>query len=157
MVLQKAFRQSGTGFYRVKQQIIDYMQDKISQTLLDNQKFFVVEPVFAELCVYAELSVRDFNKVFAVKKEVLGRLEDFFRPAGETDGGWEIGTFPDNMQIQNAINDVPEIVSIRSIMLTAYTRSAAGRREVDVEKIKKSRYVLPVNGIHELVITVNTQ
>ncbi len=157
VVLQKAFRQSGTGFHRVKQQIIDYMQDKISQTLLDNQKFFVVEPVFAELCVYAELSVRDFNKVFAVKKEVLGRLEDFFRPAGETDGGWEIGTFPDNMQIQNAINDVPEIVSIRSIMLTAYTRSAAGRREVDVEKIKKSRYVLPVNGIHELVITVNTQ
>lgn len=157
VVLQKAFRQNRAGFHKVKQQILDFMQDKISQTLLDNQKFFVVEPVFAELCVYAEISVRDFNQVFAVKKEVLQRLEDFFRPAGEADGGWEIGSFPDNMQVRNAVNDVPGIVSIRSIMLTAYTGSAAGRREVDVEKIKKSRYVLPVNGIHELVITVNTQ
>lgn len=116
-----------------------------------------MEPFFAELCVYAELSVRDFNKVFAVKKEVLKRLEKFFSPADDTGGGWEIGAFPDNMQIQNAISDVPGIVSIRNIMLTAYTNSTTGRREVDVGKIKNSRYVLPVNGIHELVITVNTQ
>ena len=157
VVLQKAFRQGGAGFHKVKQQILDYMRDKISQTLLDNRKFFVVEPFFAELCIYAELFVRDFNKVFAVKKEVLKRLEKFFSPADDTGGGWEIGAFPDNMQIQNAISDVPGIVSVRSIMLTAYTNSNTGRREVDVEKIKNSRYVLPVNGIHELVITVHTR
>jgi len=157
VVLQKAFRQSGAEFHKVKRQILDYMRDKISQTLLDNKKFFVVEPVFAELCVYAELSVRDFNKVFAVKKEVLRRLEKFLSPAGEKNGGWQIGSFPDNMQIQNAINDVPGIVYIKSIMLTAYTSSTTGRREVDVEQIKNSRYVLPVNGTHELVITINTR
>lgn len=39
VVLQKAFRQSGAGFHKVKQQIFDYMRDKVSQTLLDNQKF----------------------------------------------------------------------------------------------------------------------
>ncbi|MCH5264619.1 MAG: hypothetical protein J1F02_01880 [Lachnospiraceae bacterium] len=158
VVLRKDFLQGDGQFYKVKQQIMEYMRDKISTPLLDNNRFFVVEPLYVHLCVYAQLCVRDFNRVFAVKREVLHRLEQFFTPASlEDSSGWEIGTLPEPVQIQNAISDVPGIVYVQHMMLTAYTDGKTGRQEADMEKLRQNRYVLPVNGIHEIVITVETE
>lgn len=157
VVLQKHFLQGSGQFNKVKQQIMEYMKDKISIKLLDNNRFFIIEPCYVWLCVHAQLCVHDFNKVFEVKKEVLNRLEQFFRPAAlENPGGWEIGKLPEPMQIQNAISDIPGLIYVQSMMLNAYTDGKTGRREEDIGKLRQNRYVLPMNGTHEIVITVET-
>lgn len=156
VVLQKQFRQGKGSFAEVRERILRYIQDKISVSLLNNRKFFVVPPEFIEIRLHIELSVESFNQVFHVKQEVLERLDGFLAPAGGKDSksGWEIGSFPNIVQIQNAINDIKGILSIRNIMMNTYAAAASGWKEVDAEKIKKHRYILPISGAHEIIVRI---
>lgn len=156
VVLQKQFRQGKKCFAEVRERILQYMKDRVNVSLLDNRKFFVIQPEFIEIRLYIELSVENFNRVFQVKKEILERLDRFLSPAGgkDTKSGWEIGSFPDTVQIQNAINDIEGIVYIRNIMMTAYAAGTFGWEEVDVEKVKTHRYILPIGGTHEIMVSV---
>lgn len=116
----------------------------------------VIEPDFVELNIRAELSVRDFNLVFQIKKQVQERLEQFFDPLTGNfhQKGWEIGTLPNHIQIKNAISDIPGIVLVRNIYLTAYSSHASERKELDLEQMGGNRYILPINGRHELTVSV---
>ena len=157
VVLQKHFIQGRGQFHKVKQQIMDFIKDKISMPLLGNKRFFVIEPRFVWINVYARLCVRDFNKVFEVKSEVYKRLEYFFLPTGlDNPGGWEIGSLPETLQIQNAISNIPGLVYVQHMMLTAYVDGKTGRQEADIGRLRKNPYVLPINGTHEIEITVET-
>lgn len=156
VVLPKQFRQGQMNFTPLKEKIMQYMKSRVSVFLLDNRKFFVVHPEFIEIRLYIELSVGNFNQVFQVKKEILERLEKFLSPAGgqRAEEGWEIGSFPNTMQVQNAISDINGIVYIRNIMMSAYIANPVRQEEVDIETVKTHRYVLPVNGEHEIMINV---
>lgn len=156
VVLQKQLRQGMVHFEEVRERIIRYMQDKVSVSLMDSQKFFVVHPEFIEIRLYIELRVENFNQVFRVKKEILERLDRFLSPAGGGDAGagWEIGSFPNIVQIQNAVNDIKGIVYIRNIMMNTYAAGASGWEEADVEKLRTHRYILPIGGVHEIVVSV---
>lgn len=156
VVLPKQFRKGQMDFAPLKEKVLQYMKDRVSVFLQNSQKFFVVHPEFIEIRLYIELSVGNFNEVFRVKKEILERLEKFLSPAGRqgAEEGWEIGNFPNIMQIQNAISDIRGIIYIRNIMMSAYTANPVRQEEVDVEKVRKHRYVLPVNGEHEIIIHV---
>ncbi len=59
------------------------------------------------------------------------------------------------MQLQNAINDIDGIVFIRKLVMNTYVAGADDDVEIDVETMKRRRYVLPVNGEHEIVIDAN--
>lgn len=156
VVLPKQFRQGRMDFAPLKEKVMQYMTNRVSAFLLDSQKFFVVHPEFIEIRLRIELSVENFNDVFRVKKEILERMEAFLSSADkQREGqGWRIGNFPNTMQVQNAINDIRGIVYIRNIMMSAYTANSVRQEEVDVEEVKTHRYVLPVNGEHEIMIRV---
>lgn len=159
VILPKQFRYGQMNFAPLKEKVMQCMKDSVSTFLLDNRKFFVVHPEFIEVRLYIELSVKNFNEVFRIKKEILERLERFLSPAGKqgSEGGWEIGKFPNTMQVQNAISDIRGIVYIRNIMMSAYTADSVRQEEVDIEKIRKHRYVLPVNGEHEIIMKVESR
>lgn len=159
VILPKQFRKFQMNFAPLKEKVMQYMKNRVSAFLPDNRKFFVVCPEFIEIRLYIELSVKNFNEVFRVKKEILERLEQFLRPAGKrgAERGWEIGQFPNTMQVQNAISDIIGIVYIRNIMMSAYTANPVRQEEVDIEKIRKHRYVLPVNGEHEIIMNVESK
>lgn len=99
------------------------------------------------------MSVENFDMAFQVKREILSRLEQFFSPGGpEEKTGWKIGQFPEVMQIKNAVNSIHGIVCIQNIMMSAYTVNTEKKAEVDIDAAKSDRYVLPVNGEHEIMI-----
>lgn len=154
VVLQKQFQGGNSRFHVLRDKVVRYMGERMNTVPWDNRKFFVVPPVFIEVRLRIELDVDNFNRVFPVKKEMLGRLEDFFSPAGAGGKGWQIGSFPDTMQIRNAISGIRGIVCIRTVAMRAYTANTAERQEVDIGEAKANRYVLPVNGEHEIIIHI---
>lgn len=87
----------------------------------------------------------------------MEKLESFINPlTGNFDGkGWAIGTLPNGVQLKNAISDVQGILYIKNIYVSAFCNENAAMTEVDLEKIKKSKYVLPISGEHDVVITTS--
>lgn len=101
--------------------------------------------------------VESFDEVFRMKKQVLERLDQFINPlTGNFDGtGWTIGTLPNMLQIKNAISDIQGIQYIKNIYMSAFCHENSITTEVDLEKIKNSKYILPVSGEHDIVIRIS--
>lgn len=155
VVLPEQSGQQTLAFAPVREKIMQYMKGRISSTLADSGRFFVICPRQIEVRLYIECIVCEHSRPYEIKKKILERLETFFLPRDFRSGqGWEIGSFPSTMQIQNAINDIDGIEYIRSIRMSAYTGAGGSQREVDVETVRRQRYILPVNGKHEILVTV---
>lgn len=157
VVLQKEFWQGRTRFHDMKLEVENYMKDKMNTSLLVQNRFFIIEPKFIELHVRVEIAVESFHEVFSIKKQILEKLENFIDPlTGNFDGGgWEIGTLPNSFQLKNAISDVQGLLYIKNIYVSAFCNDNGTVAEVDLEKIRQSRYILPVNGEHDIVIKIS--
>lgn len=147
-------REQGAEFEWIRTETEKFLLGKIEDDLLDSGRFFLMEPEFVELSVRVRVAVRDLNRTFQVKREVLRRMERFLDPVkGNFRGqGWEIGRLPGSIQIKNAIAGTPGLTLVRGIYLTAWSGGALGRREVDLERMGERKYVLPVSGTHEVLV-----
>ncbi len=156
VVLRKDYRSDRTHFVPVRDEIYSYLEDKVNGNLIALDQLFIIEPKFVELRIRAEITVSDMNKVFAVKKRVQNRLEQFMDVVkGNFDeSGWKIGKLPNEIQIRNAIIDIEDIEYVKNIFITAYTSETSGWRETDMEVVKKDRFVLPLSGEHEILISL---
>lgn len=154
VVLQKEFEHGRYAFNDMKEQIYRFMKDKISGHLTASGRFFVTEPEFVEICVRIEVISRELSGVFRMKKEIEQMLSAFLNPmSGHFDGGgWQIGTLPTVVQLQNLLRDVKGVRYIKSIYMSAYVTGNGGRAEVDLKKIKEHPFILPVSGTHSIVI-----
>lgn len=155
VVLQKDFEQGRDYFCNLQEQVRQYISDRISGNIVDLDRFHVAEPQFLELSVKAELSVRDFNRVFQVRGQAQKRLASFIHPVtGNFDGrGWEIGTIPNATQMLNCLKDVPGISFLKNVTVSAYTEGPFGRMETDLGE-GRGIFALPLSGKHEVLITV---
>lgn len=156
VVLRKDYRTNRTQFAPVRDEIYRYLRDKVSGSLIALDKLFIIEPKFVELRVRTELSVSDMNKVFSVKKSVQERLDRFLDVVkGNFDGsGWKIGYLPNEIQLRNAIIDIEGIEYVKNIFISTFTSDVTGWKETDMEIIKANRYILPLSGEHEILISV---
>lgn len=133
-----------------------FLRGKVEDSLLESGRLALIEPEFVELSVRAEVTVRDYNLAFQVKRQVLERLEQFLDPIkGNFKGqGWEIGWLPNSIQIKNAIGGTPGMAFVRGIYISAFAGGAEGYREVDLEHMSRRKYVLPVSGTHEVLVGI---
>lgn len=156
IVLQKDFEHRRELFGTIKDEVERYLKDKVEGNLFCMGKLAVMEPEFAELSVRADITVSNYNAAFQVKKQVQDRLESFLNPLTGNfhNQGWEIGQLPNNIQIKNAIGNIPDLVFVKNIYISAFAGDAMGRREVDLEQIRQNRYILPVSGQHEVMIDI---
>lgn len=155
VVLPEQYRQGQIYFVKLREQLMDALSRKMSIALLNSGRFSVVMPELIEVRLYIELVVESFDQVFEIKKVIIERLGHFFEPAGRNRrDGWQIGSFPDTMQVRNEISSISGIVSLGNIMMSAYAAGAGRLKEVDVDAVRVHRYVLPVNGKHEVVVGV---
>lgn len=157
VILQKEFLQGRARFHDIRAEIENYMKDKVNTCLWDMNRFFVIEPKLIELRIRAEVIVETFDEVFYVKKQILERLESFINPlTGNFDGtGWAIGSLPNSLQLKNAISDIQGLQYIKNIYISAFCGENSVITEVDLEEIKKSKYILPISGEHNIVIKVS--
>ncbi len=158
VLLQKDYKLGRTKFYDIKTEVENYMRNRIADHMWERQSFHIVEPTFVEFCIKTEIFIQSFDDVFHVRKCVLAGLKQFLNPlSGNFNGtGWEIGTLPNLFQIRNVISDSlgGRVAHIKNVYMNVYTGEATNRQEVEWEKIQKEHYILPVNGVHDIVVRV---
>jgi len=156
VVLQKDFMGGRKFFDSIRAQVMSFIGARMSSNLPDLNRFYVIEPKYVEINVYASIMVKEFDHVFEVKNKVLQRLEEFINPISGNfnNKGWKIGTVPNSTQILNALNDIREIEFIRTVKISGYCREETGLQEIDLEKEDIRKFILPVNGVHEIFVEV---
>ena len=156
VLLQKDLKEGQARFYDIRMEVENHMRDKICTSLLDRNVFYCIPPQFAELRIRAEIVVESFDQVFRVKKRVLKRLEEFLNPlTGNFDGrGWEIGSLPNQLQVRNAVSDIAGLSYIRNVYMSAFLGEGTDLAEVDMERVRRRKYILPVSGVHDVVVRV---
>lgn len=149
-------RRHGMEFEQIRHETERFLEGKTEGGLLSSGRFCLMEPEFVELSVRVRVTVRNMNQTFQVKREILRRLECFLDPVkGNFKGqGWEIGRLPGSIQIKNALMGTEGLVFVRGIYITAFSGGSLGRREVDPERMSERKYVLPVNGTHEIIVEI---
>lgn len=156
VILQKDYKYGRKFFDSVKTQVINYIGPRMSSNLIELNKFHVVEPRLIEINVKVDVVVKEFDQVFDVKNKIQQRIEEFIdlSTGNFNHMGWEIGTVPNNTQILNALKDIKDIQFIRFVRLTGFVRGTQGMVEVDLERKDTNRFILPVNGKHEIIVEV---
>lgn len=143
-------------FHAVQKDIQNYLATRMDPVILARGQFYITEPKMVGIHVRAEVTVEDFQDIFQVRHSVGQKIHSFLDPVkGHFDGsGWDIGQFPDALQIQNILKDIPKITWISKIYLMTYVSGNKGRQEVEPEYIRRHPYVLPICEKVEAVVTV---
>lgn len=77
------------NFDLVKRECLQYMEDKIPASLLENRKFRILEPQFIHMAVKAEIRVRDMNQILETRQRILKSTSSVSEPhGGEFSGKW---------------------------------------------------------------------
>ena len=156
VLLQKDYFGGRQYFDQVRGQVLQFLAGKVSENLLETGKLSVVEPQFLELRVKAEIYVESFDQVFQARRRTEEALARFIDPIhGNFDGnGWAIGSIPNLTQLTNVMKSVPEIRQVKLLSLSAYRVESGGNEEIDLDRRDQYRFALPVNGTHDLYLTI---
>lgn len=171
VAVQEAGR-SGSPFEPIREQIGKCLRERMSGELREQETLFIREPDYVQLDIRVEIAISGFSIGFRVKRLVQECLRDFLDPitGNFNKKGWEIGTLPEIIQLKNAVAAIPGVLYVRNLYLTAYIGQdgitdapeytgysdaegrIGGRKETDLEQMRKNPYVLPVSGIHEVLM-----
>lgn len=136
--------------------LVRFFRDRMEPGILKKGRFAVITPKLVEVQVHARVQAGSFQEVFQVRQKARERIRTFLDPsAGHFNrAGWKIGQFPRAIQIQNVLKEIPQIVRIEKVYLTAYENGPGGRKEVEPQTVCSHPYVLPVSGEHEVLVSV---
>lgn len=143
-------------FHAVREDIRKYLAPRMDQSILERNKFYIIEPELVEVCVRAEVTVEDFQDIFMVRRKGQENIRAFLDPVNGHFGGagWDIGQFPEAMQLQHILKEIPGIAWISPIYMMTFIKGPKGREEVEPETIRRHPFVLPYCGKAEVIVTV---
>lgn len=128
-----------TSFSYWKERVYQCLKPHVNQQLYEEGRLHIVEPEWVSLKVYMTAVVDNSCPYYQMKDEISRKINAFFDPVtGNFDGkGWQIGTLPTVMQIQNMCNQIQNLLYVKSISMP---------------DIESGYYVLGVGKGHEIEV-----
>lgn len=144
-------------FARIRNDIKDYLKDRLPGSIVSADRLYVTEPTSVKINVRAEISTKELNGVFELKKSVEKCLADYFASFSGADGDnvWRLGIIPNEQQIRSALLRLKNVMYIRNLYITMYVSGAKGLKEIDGDTVGQYSYILPENGEHDIAVTVD--
>lgn len=155
VVLVKDYKEKNNSFNNVKENIFNYISEKINSIIVAENKFFIRAPEFVEYCVSAELVIKNLSNVFDIRSSAVERINEFLDPiSGNYDGtGWRIGIIANQKQILNVLSPIRGVEYVKKINVRCYVNQGNKRQEVMLNDLTDNKFTLAVNGEHEIIIT----
>lgn len=156
VLLQKDYEQGRQYFEVIRERTINYIVPRMVLGAVRTEDFSVREPDFVMIHVSATLVVNAYNQVFEVRRAAQEQLKAFLNPVtGNFDHmGFPLGVFPGEPQLINVLQEVPHVEAVKNIRITATNMRDGEFCEINLEKTVDMRYLLVVNGSHNLNIDV---
>lgn len=148
VILQRDFQEGCRYFYQIREQILDYLGDKVSRELLDGGGLFIIPPRFIRMDVRAEVYVRELDQVMEVRRRAREALEQFLDPvAGGYEGtGWDFGVLPGHLQLKNCLRHVEGVEYIKQLSCHCFQESRGGWQEAEPQQVRSFPWALPIGG-----------
>lgn len=152
VLLQKDYLSGNSHFYDLKENVYGYLEDKINPSLIKNNRFHIVEPLFVTLQISVEAAAANYNQLFDSKKQILQQLEQYIDCVNGnfSHRGWEIGSIPKYNQIFNILHDSKGSYQVLALSITCFIEKNNTITEVDLEVISRHPFILPLNGKHRV-------
>ena len=149
-------KRENSEFVRIKNEIDEYLKDRLPGNLISDKNLYIVEPTFVKINVRAEIQTDDINGIFELRKNAQRCLEDYFAAFSGPDGDnvWRLGIIPNEQQIRSALMKAKDKLLIRRLYITMYVLTAEGSKEIDSDAMGNYSYILPQNGEHDISVTV---
>ncbi|MCH5271844.1 MAG: baseplate J/gp47 family protein [Lachnospiraceae bacterium] len=156
VIYPKKGQEDKTLYYAIQEDIRKYLAPRMDGGILKRHQFYITEPKLVEVWAKAEVTVENFQDIFGVRRMGQERIRAFLDPiSGHFDGaGWSIGQFPEVMQLQNILKEIPEVAWISKIYFMTFISGPKGREEVEPESIRRHPFVLPYCKKAEVIVTV---
>lgn len=156
-ILPRQFMQGHEKFSILKENINDFIKDRVPVTMIASNNIDIFEVFYVEISVRLDLVIENYNYCQEVQQDIDYRIEKFLNPVeGNFDGsGWNIGRIATKEQIYNCIKAVKHIKWIKQINLFTRLITVQGKKEVDFDSIKDNMFVIPVCGGTDINISVD--
>ena len=155
VLLMRDFSVGDASFYRMKTQLIDYIESCCEITATGSsktslQKIKVVLPVYVKVSVTLWVHVYERENSYSLINEIDKALKEFLEPvSSEGRHGWDIGEFPDKNQIMVRLKFIEKKASIKELSLSCSYVDDSGYHETDIENISISPYMVVCSGTHK--------
>lgn len=155
-VLPKQFLAEDDYFTTIAKKIYNQLLDKAPVVLIGNHKIDIFEVTYMEYSIAIQLEVADYQDYQNTYQAVSEKLESYLNPISGNfhHKGFSIGSLPTKMQIYNYLKNIKTISRIQSLTIFCYERKRGYRKEIDYDNIFQYPFAVPVNGIHEIDISV---
>ena len=153
VLLMKDCMKGRESFYRMQEELKKHLLEHCELSIAPGE-LQIEEPIFVELNVDLWLSIMKMEDSFDIQSKAIEILNEYLCPVANTTGkGWEIGVLPRKSQIMMRLNSMKNKARIKHMVVTAKYEDHQGLHEVDLEEIKKSPYIVVMNGTHHIHIS----
>ncbi len=148
IILQKEFEHGQIYFERIKERIVQYLYGKMDHAAV--KRLYIAEPQFLRINCFADLVVSDPERLFETQELVKAELTKFIHPVtGNYHGhGFAIGSLPNEVQLTNAVKNLPGVRYVRELRVTTAHRTGGTGSILTDKGTGFSRYAVALSGTH---------
>ena len=155
VLLMKDCRKGRESFQRIQGELKEHLLEHCELSI-QPKDLQIEEPVFVELNVNIWASVMKIDESLEIQNLIMNTLNEYLTPVATSHGkGWNIGDLPRKSQILMRLNSLKRHVMIQHMVVTAKYEDSTGIHEVDLEDIKKSPFMVVMNGTHRIYISTS--
>lgn len=134
---------------RVRQHMIPRMS-----AMIFPESLFIIEPVYLEIDVTAEVYVRSMEDLVPVEEECINRLDRFLNAiTGQHDGqGWDIGEQPQPSVFYPFLQSVSGVKYVNKLTIEIFQRTSDHRKELTAQQAAMIDHSIVHGGKHNLSV-----
>lgn len=154
-VLMEEYQMGIQAFLEKKEQ----MERKLCQStdlLPSGRKLELMQPHFVKVGVRVWLEKETMEQAYELQKSVREAIETFLDPVigGIHHKGWQIGSFPQNVQMLSYLKSQLDNCELRKLVMTVEIEGKEHRLEECTYYLEKNPFVMAVNGEHVIHIDI---
>ena len=155
VLLLKDYLEGSYSFHNLSEELKQHLLEKC-EMMIHPKDLCLAEPVFVSISVDVWLKIQDMDDGFEVQNEYKDCLEQYLDAVGRgRESGWKIGTLPEKSQIRRKLNSLKTKAKVQRIAVTAGYTDDTGTREMDLEDVQVSPFMIPRNGTHKIHLSLS--
>lgn len=156
VLLQKGNFENDLYFTALREEVENYIISRNVNMLNQKGKLYIIPPYFVNFNIKIEAQALVMDDIFSVKYDIEQAISRFIDPMdGNFNGeGWQIGEIPKRTQILNSLRNIKGIKRIKSLVIVASVNYKGVEKEIDIEENSKKIYAMPLNGKHNIHVSI---
>ncbi len=150
VVMLKNSKSSGISFLSFAEDLKDHILSKCDISI-NEKNLFVVEPIFAKICLNVRLRAIEGSSIFAVKNHCKNEIDSFISRNFEM-GAISIGRLVSEDQFYSVLSSLGGGISLLSYTATLQYEDESGSHETSLSGMANNRFVIGVSGEHTIIV-----